>query len=109
MCDHHAKPDGPMSGNALRYGWRLRMAARCGAGHLAGAFPPSRPAGQPAPTTRLRLLRLPTDALGTNPVERVWRTLTQEVVHLRLHCFAYAWLGLHTAMQTWLTPGATDG
>ena len=31
--------------------------------------------------TRIRLLRLPTYAPWTNPIEKVWRKLNQEVLH----------------------------
>jgi hypothetical protein len=50
--------------------------------------------------TRLRLLFLPTYAPWTNPIEKVWRKLKQEVLHL--HDFADDWLGLQRAVQLWL-------
>jgi hypothetical protein len=52
---------------------------------------------QDSPVT---LLRLPTYAPWTNPVEQFWRRLRQEVLHL--HEFADDWLGLQAAVQRWL-------
>jgi DDE superfamily endonuclease len=53
-----------------------------------------------AATTPIRLLRLPTYAPWTNPVERVWRKLAQEVLHLHRH--TDDWPGLCARVQTWL-------
>lgn len=53
-----------------------------------------------AATTRIRLLRLPTYAPWTNPVERVWRKLAQEVLHLHRH--TDDWPGLCAQVQAWL-------
>ena len=53
-----------------------------------------------AATTKIRLLPLPTYAPWTNPVERVWRKLAQEVLHL--HRYTNDWPGLHGAVQDWL-------
>jgi transposase len=53
-----------------------------------------------AATTKIRLLRLPTYAPWTNPVERVWRKLAAEVLHLHRH--TDDWLGLCERVQTWL-------
>ena len=53
-----------------------------------------------AATTRIRLLRLPTYAPWTNPVERVWRKLSAEVLHLHRH--TDDWPGLVQRVQTWL-------
>lgn len=51
-------------------------------------------------TTCLVLLPLPTYAPWTNPVEKVWRCLHQEVLHL--HDFADDWVGLQASVQAWL-------
>ncbi len=53
-----------------------------------------------AATTTMRLLPLPTYAPWTNPVERVWRKLAQEVLHL--HRCTDDWPGLHGVVQDWL-------
>ena len=53
-----------------------------------------------ATTTKIRLLRLPTYAPWTNPVERVWRKLTQEALHLHRH--TDDWPGLCAGVQAWL-------
>jgi transposase len=50
--------------------------------------------------TPIRLLRLPTYAPWTNPIEKVWRKLKQEV--LRQHDFADDWPGLQAAVGQWL-------
>lgn len=50
--------------------------------------------------TPLRLVRLPTYAPWTNPVEKVWRKLYAEVLHL--HRFADAWDELTQTVQAWL-------
>jgi transposase len=50
--------------------------------------------------TKLTLLRLPTYAPWTNPVEKVWLRLKQEVLHH--HPFADDWHGLQAAVQDWL-------
>lgn len=50
--------------------------------------------------TPIRLVRLPTYAPWTNPVEKVWRKLYAEVLHL--HRFADAWDELTQTVQTWL-------
>lgn len=51
-------------------------------------------------TTKIRLVRLPTYAPWTNPVERVWRQLAQEVLHLHRH--TDDWPGLCARVQAWL-------
>jgi transposase len=48
----------------------------------------------------VRLLRLPTYAPWTNPIEKVWRKLKQEVLHQ--HDFGDDWAGLQQAVQGWL-------
>ena len=48
----------------------------------------------------VRLLYLPTYAPWTNPIEKAWRKLKQEV--LRQHEFAEDWPGLQAAVQRWL-------
>lgn len=50
--------------------------------------------------SRLVPLYLPTYAPWTNPVEKVWLRLKQELLHL--HSFADDWLALQTAVQVWL-------
>jgi hypothetical protein len=50
--------------------------------------------------TKLMLLRLPTYAPWTNPVEKVWLRLKQELLHH--HPFGDDWTALQTAVQTWL-------
>jgi transposase len=50
--------------------------------------------------TRVKLLRLPTYAPWTNPIEKVWRFLKQELLHQ--HDFADDWAGLQRAVTEWL-------
>jgi transposase len=50
--------------------------------------------------SKIMLLRLPTYAPWTNPVEKVWRKLKQELLHL--HVFEDNWLALQLAVQDWL-------
>ena len=50
--------------------------------------------------TPIRLVRLPTYAPWTNPVEKVWRKLYAAVLHL--HRFADAWDELTQTVQAWL-------
>jgi transposase len=50
--------------------------------------------------TPIRLVRLPTYAPWTNPVEKVWRKLYAEVLHL--HRFTDAWDELTQTVQAWL-------
>ena len=52
------------------------------------------------PASRLRLVRLPTYAPWLNPVEKLWRGLYQEVLHL--HPFALAWDQTQAAVTGWL-------
>lgn len=54
----------------------------------------------------VELLRLPTYAPWTNPVEKVWRKLKQEVVHQ--HDLADDWAGLQAEVQGWLDRHAGD-
>jgi hypothetical protein len=49
---------------------------------------------------RITLLRLPTYAPWTNPIEKVWRRLKQEVLHQ--HDFGDDWPGLKAAVTKWL-------
>lgn len=53
-----------------------------------------------AATTRIRLVRLPTYAPWTNPVEKVWRKLSQEVLHLHHGAAGLTGLAPGTAAQT---------
>lgn len=50
--------------------------------------------------SRIRLLWLPTYAPWTNPAEKVWRKLKQEVLHQ--HEFGANWQGLVQAVSQWL-------
>lgn len=51
-------------------------------------------------TSRITPLFLPTYAPWTNPTEKVWLRLRQEVLHL--HDFVDDWWGLQAAVQHWL-------
>lgn len=51
-------------------------------------------------TTRITLVPLPTYAPWTNPIEKLWRKLAQEVLHL--HEFADHWDKLQRAVTQWL-------
>ena len=60
-------------------------------------------------SSRIQPLFLPTYAPWTNPTEKVWRRLKQELLHL--HPFVDDWLGLQNAVQAWLAQwhsGSTD-
>jgi len=50
--------------------------------------------------SRVVLLRLPTYAPWTNPIEKVWRRLYEEVLHQ--HDFGDDWAGLQAAVTAWL-------
>lgn len=50
--------------------------------------------------SKLTLVGLPTYAPWLNPVEKVWRKLYQEVLHL--HPWVNAWERLQTTVQAWL-------
>jgi len=50
--------------------------------------------------TKVKLLRLPTYAPWTNPIEKLWRRLKQEVLHQ--HDFGDDWDGLKAAVTAWL-------
>jgi hypothetical protein len=50
--------------------------------------------------TKVHLLRLPTYAPWTNPIEKVWRRLKQELLHQ--HDFGDDWEGLKRAISDWL-------
>lgn len=56
--------------------------------------------------TPIRLLRLPTYAPWTNPAEKVWRKLKQELLHQ--HDYRDDWDGLQAAVTDWLTRAAFD-
>jgi DDE superfamily endonuclease len=51
-------------------------------------------------SSRIQPLFLPTYAPWTNPSEKLWLRLKQELLHL--HGFEDDWLGLQTAVQAWL-------
>jgi DDE superfamily endonuclease len=51
--------------------------------------------------TRLELRYLPTYAPWTNPIEKLWRWLYQDVLHL--HSWADDWLGLQMTVSNWLS------
>jgi hypothetical protein len=50
--------------------------------------------------TKIVVLPLPTYAPWTNPIEKVWRQLYQELLHL--HDFGDRWLDLKQAVTEWL-------
>lgn len=50
--------------------------------------------------SKVRLVALPTYAPWLNPVEKVWRKLYQEILHL--HPWVGEWTTLQEAVQTWL-------
>ena len=54
----------------------------------------------------VKLLRLPTYAPWTNPAEKVWRKLKQEVLHQ--HSFADDWAGLQAEVGGWLERARAD-
>jgi hypothetical protein len=56
--------------------------------------------------SKLTLVALPTYAPWLNPVEKVWRKLSQEVLHL--HLWVNEWERLQTTVQAWLEQWA-DG
>jgi DDE superfamily endonuclease len=56
--------------------------------------------------TPVRLMRLPTYAPWTNPVEKVWRKLKQELLHQ--HDWGDDWAGLQAAVEQWLQRSAHD-
>ena len=49
----------------------------------------------------IQIVSLPTYAPWTNPVEKLWRKLRQELLHL--HPFKDAWLEIKAAVQAFLT------
>jgi DDE superfamily endonuclease len=51
-------------------------------------------------STRVQLLRLPTYAPWTNPIEKVWRKLYQEVLHQ--HDYRDRWKELQVVVEAWL-------
>lgn len=55
---------------------------------------------QVLPASRICLLRLPTYAPWTNPIEKLWLRLKQELIHQ--HHFQDDWNGLQQAVQDWL-------
>jgi transposase len=55
--------------------------------------------------SRVTLLRLPTYAPWTNPIEKVWHKLKHDLLHL--HRFQDDWSGLQAAVQIWLDQYAT--
>lgn len=54
--------------------------------------------------SKIKLLRLPTYAPWTNPIEKVWRFLKQDV--LRQHDFGDDWQGLQAEVTGWLAKWA---
>ena len=56
--------------------------------------------------SKITLVGLPTSAPWLNPVEKVWRKWSQEVLHV--HPWVNAWERLQTAVQAWLEQWA-DG
>jgi hypothetical protein len=55
---------------------------------------------EPLKETPIRVLRLPTYAPWTNPIEKVWRKLKQELLHQ--HDYGDDWAGLREAVERWL-------
>jgi transposase len=51
-------------------------------------------------TSKLLLLRLPTYAPWTNPVEKLWHKLYHDLLHL--HSFSFDWSALQAAVDAWL-------
>jgi transposase len=51
-------------------------------------------------STRVKLLRLPTYAPWTNPIEKVWRKLYQEILHQ--HEYRDRWAELQATVEAWL-------
>ncbi len=49
--------------------------------------------------SRIRLLRLPTYAPWTNPVEKVWRLFKQQVTHM--HPYTYEWSIFRKTIDAW--------
>ena len=49
--------------------------------------------------SRIRLLRLPTYAPWTNPVEKVWRLFKQYITHM--HPYTYEWRALRKTIDAW--------
>lgn len=49
--------------------------------------------------SRIRLLRLPTYAPWTNPVEKVWRLFKQDITHM--HPYTYDWATLRKTIDDW--------
>jgi hypothetical protein len=58
------------------------------------------------PASKLRLVRLPTYAPWLNPVEKLWRGLCQDVLHL--HPWVYAWDQTQAAVTAWLDQWPTQ-
>lgn len=56
--------------------------------------------------TKVRLLRLPTYAPWTNPIEKVWRCLYEQVLHH--HEFRNDWEQLKTLVANWLEKWEQD-
>jgi transposase len=54
--------------------------------------------------SKIKLLPLPTYAPWTNPIEKVWRWLKQDVLHQ--HDFGDDWQGLQDAVTEWLAKWA---
>lgn len=68
---------------------------------LDNGSPPFHPDNVTALTgSRITLLRLPTYAPGTNPIEKLWLRLKHELLHL--HSFGDDWAGLQAAVDAWL-------
>jgi hypothetical protein len=61
---------------------------------------------EPLAGGKIRLLPLPTYAPWTNPIEKVWRKLKQELLHM--HDFGDDWAGLRAAVTAWLERARQD-
>ena len=55
---------------------------------------------------KVKFLRLPTYAPWTNPIEKAWRWLRQDVLHMHRRCGD--WAGLQAQVQAWLDRNNAD-
>jgi hypothetical protein len=89
----HFFPDVLAALQPQQWQWPLHLPPRW------SAIPPHRVQALNLP---IQLLSLPTYASWTNPIEKLWRLLKQEVLHL--HTFADDWSGLKKAVTDFLDP-----
>ena len=62
-------------------------------------FAPEVLASLQARQSRIRRLRLPTYAPGTNPIENAWHLFNQELTHM--HPFSCHWKALRQCVDRW--------